>query len=315
MDQSLGIADDENVQRKRGTQLRNHLVNSGSIALVKSGQALSLRPDLIRNKIWAEELGKLVDAVGAFSDMDAMKIMKKELADLAPRLEVTRREWEQQAKARRRTGKMSGVEAMVESDSVLSLFEFSNDNQAVASASIGQVYKARSEKAPLWNKLLEKEAARWGEHRRHPHKDQTRRPHSTCICFDVLWLQGARGDRKSRAFGMQLFGELDYVREANNCERFRALYGDWNDIQVPAACPALTRRRVLVMEWVEGTKGPWKGQEGIDMVRSGLRCSVDQLMTTGLFHATHTVSAYRSFHYGSTCVFLNTHLTSFIRQG
>jgi aarF domain-containing kinase len=84
---------------------------------------------------------------------------------------------------------------------------------------------------------------------------------------------------------MQLFGELDYVREANNCERFKALYGYWNDILVPSACTALTRRRVLVMEWVDGEKGPWNGQDGIDMVRIGLRCSVDQLMSTGLFHA------------------------------
>jgi aarF domain-containing kinase len=39
------------------------------------------------------------------------------------------------------------------------------------------------------------------------------------------------------------------------------------------------------MSWVDGEKGPWEGQDGIDMVRIGLRCSVDQMMTTGLFHA------------------------------
>ena len=39
------------------------------------------------------------------------------------------------------------------------------------------------------------------------------------------------------------------------------------------------------MEWVEGVKGPWPGQAGIELVRTGLRCCVDQLMTTGLFHA------------------------------
>jgi predicted unusual protein kinase regulating ubiquinone biosynthesis (AarF/ABC1/UbiB family) len=294
MDQSLGIADDENVQRKRGTELRNHLVNSGSVALVKSGQALSLRPDLIRNKIWAEELGKLVDAVGSFSDMDAMKIMKKELADLAPRLEVTRKEWEPQAKARRRTGKMSGVEAMVESDSVLSLFEFTNNNRAVASASIGQVYKARIREGPALEQAIGKEAAQeWGGKTvaikvQRPDAEESASLDMYLLRRTAMCLSKVRGGdlpQVADAFGMQLFGELDYVREANNCERFRALYGDWNDIQVPAACPALTRRRVLVMEWIEGTKGPWKGQEGIDMVRSGLRCSVDQLMTTGLFHA------------------------------
>ena len=40
------------IQRKRGSQLREILVRSGSVALIKSGQALSLRPDLLKNKIW-----------------------------------------------------------------------------------------------------------------------------------------------------------------------------------------------------------------------------------------------------------------------
>ena len=49
---------------------------------------MSLRPDLLRNKIWAEELGKLVDAVGSFSDMAAMEIMRKELVDLLPQIRL-----------------------------------------------------------------------------------------------------------------------------------------------------------------------------------------------------------------------------------
>jgi hypothetical protein len=48
----------------------------------QSGQALSLRPDIIRNKIWAEELDKLVNAVGSFPDLTTMKIMSKELQDM-----------------------------------------------------------------------------------------------------------------------------------------------------------------------------------------------------------------------------------------
>jgi aarF domain-containing kinase len=77
---------------------------------------------------------------------------------------------------------------------------------------------------------------------------------------------------------MQLFGELDYVREANNCQRFRELYGGWKNVMVPDVCTALTRKKVLVMEWVDGKKGPWPGEDGIKMVRIGLRCSVDQLV-------------------------------------
>lgn len=100
----------------------------------------------------------------------------------------------------------------------------------------------------------------------------------------AMWLNKYRGGdivAIADTFGMQLFGELDYVREANNCERFRGLYGQWDDVKVPAACTQLTRRKVLVMEWAEGTKGPWMGPNGIEMVRIGLRCSTDQLLRSG----------------------------------
>ena len=103
-----------------------------------------------------------------------------------------------------------------------------------------------------------------------------------------MWLSKWRGgDLPAIAdqFGMQLFGELDYIREANNGERFRALYGDWLSIKVPASCVGLTRRRVLVQEWIDGEKGPWDGEEGLMLIKSGLKCSVDQLLNTGLFHA------------------------------
>jgi predicted unusual protein kinase regulating ubiquinone biosynthesis (AarF/ABC1/UbiB family) len=46
----------------------------------------------------------------------------------------------------------------------------------------------------------------------------------------ATWLSTMRGGGLpdiADLFGMQLFGELDYVREANNCERFRELYGNW----------------------------------------------------------------------------------------
>ena len=100
----------------------------------------------------------------------------------------------------------------------------------------------------------------------------------------AMWLNKFRGGdivAIADTFGMQLFGELDYVREAKNCERFRGLYGQWDDVVVPSACTQLTRKKVLVMEWAEGTKGPWMGPDGIDMVRIGLRCSTDQLLRSG----------------------------------
>jgi predicted unusual protein kinase regulating ubiquinone biosynthesis (AarF/ABC1/UbiB family) len=294
MDRALRVDSDVNVQRKRGEELRMHLVRSGSVALIKSGQALSLRPDLIRNQYWAEELGKLVDAVGSFSDMKAMQIMKNELRDLLPRLEVTKSSWKPQMKQRMRKPGMNQLQKMVESDSILSLFEFYNDNRAVASASIGQVYRARIRRGPQLEAAIGmKEASRWGGKEvaikvQRPDVEASASLDMYLLRRTAMWLSKIRGGdlpKVADAFGIQLFGELDYVREANNCDRFKDLYDGWGDVVIPAACNVLTRRRVLVMEWVDGVKGPWDGQEGIDMVSIGLQCSVDQLMTTGLFHA------------------------------
>lgn len=293
-DRLLKIDDKEEVERKRGEELRMHLVRSKSVALIKTGQALSLRPDLIKKKLWAEELGKLVDEVGSFPDMDAMNIMREELSDLLPKIKDARRVEPKKTKRRGRDGKQTRLNRLVESDPILSLFEFYNDCRVVASASIGQVYKARIRRGPILEAAIGKaEAARWGGKTvaikiQRPDVAASAALDMYLIRRTAMWLSKFRGGdivAIADTFGMQLFGELDYIREAKNCERFRALYGKWDDVVVPFACTSLTRKKVLVEEWVEGTKGPWMGPDGIDMVRIGLRCSTDQLLRTGLFHA------------------------------
>ena len=293
-DKLWGVDKREDIQRMRGAELRMHLVRSGSVALVKSGQALSLRPDLLKNKIWADELGKLVDAVGSFSDIEAMDIMRKELSDLLPKLKglpMSAASSRTGGKSKRRLNKL---DKMVENDPILSLFEFYNDNQAIASASIGQCYKARIKRGPKLEAAIGKtEAERWGGRIvaikvQRPDAAASASLDMYLIRRAAEWLSKFRGGGLpaiADQFGMQLFGELDYKREANNCERFRELYGDWPDVFVPESSFALTRKKVLVQQWVDGEKGPWLGDEGIDMVRIGLRCSVDQLLHTGLFHA------------------------------
>jgi aarF domain-containing kinase len=294
MDKAMGIDQKEDVQRKRGAELRHHLVESKSVALIKSGQALSLRPDLIRNKYWAEELGKLVDAVGAFPDIDAMHIVRHELQDLLPRLDVSKATWQNERKNRLSKKPTSNLQKLVESDPILSVFEFYNDYRAVASASIGQVYKARIRRGRQLEAMIGAEqAARWGGRIvaikvQRPDVEASASLDMYLLRRTAMWLSKIRGGNLPKvadAFGMQLFGELDYNREANNCERFRELYATWDDVDIPEACTVLTRRRVLVMSWQDGEKGPWSGQDGIEIVRTGLRCAVDQLMNTGLFHA------------------------------
>lgn len=293
-DRILKVDEDDAVKRKRGEELRMHLVRSKSVALIKSGQALSLRPDLLKSKIWAEELGKLVDEVGSFPDIDAMNIMREELSDLLPRIKNAKRvesTGSSKLKSRRRK---TWLGQLVENDPILSMFEFDNDCRSVASASIGQVYKARIRRGPVLEAAIGKVAAgRWGGKIvaikiQRPDVAASAALDMYLIRRTAMWLNKFRGGdivAIADTFGMQLFGELDYVREANNCERFRGLYGQWDDVVVPSACTQLTRKKVLVMEWAEGTKGPWMGPDGIDMVRIGLRCSTDQLLRSGLFHA------------------------------
>eukprot|EP00529_Nitzschia_sp_RCC80_P004028 CAMPEP_0113490756 /NCGR_PEP_ID=MMETSP0014_2-20120614/27209_1 /TAXON_ID=2857 /ORGANISM="Nitzschia sp." /LENGTH=967 /DNA_ID=CAMNT_0000384535 /DNA_START=35 /DNA_END=2934 /DNA_ORIENTATION=+ /assembly_acc=CAM_ASM_000159 len=299
VDKALKIDDDPNVQRKRGRELRQAFVQSRSVALIKSGQALSLRPDLIRNEVWAEELGKLVDAVGSFSDMEAMTIIQKELSkDVMPRLKTTKETWYETFDERRKQqiALRGGLKLtkFVENDPILSLFDFDNAFRAVASASIGQVYRAKIRPGPqLTAAIGPSAAAKWGGRTvaikvQRPDVASSASLDMYLLRRTATWLSQMRGGNLvgiADQFGMQLFGELDYIREANNCERFRELYGDWDNVMVPDVCTELTRKRVLVMEWVDGEKGPWPGNEGIDMVQIGLQCSVDQLMTTGLFHA------------------------------
>ncbi len=219
--------------------------------------------------------------------------MKAELADLLPRIKSSGSAVPS-SNNKRQKASLSRLELMVQSDPVLSIFEFYNSNRAVASASIGQVYKARIRRGPQLEAAIgRKMAAKWGGKIvavkvQRPDAAASASLDMYLLRRAALWLSLVRGGdllAVADQFGMQLFGELDYIREANNCDRFRELYGNWNNVEVPAACAALTRKKVLVMEWVEGEKGPWPGAEGIEMVRTGLRCSVDQLMHTGLFHS------------------------------
>ena len=272
---------------------------------------------MIRNKIWAEELGKLVDAVGGFPDDTAMNIMRRELSDLLPKL----RSVPKPKKRKQKRSRTSRFDTLLANDPILSLFEFYNDGRSVASASIGQVYKARIRRgARLEAAIGSEEAAKWaGKIVAIKVQRQDAIASASLDMYLIrraaMWLSLIRGgDLPAIAdqFGTQLFGELDYVREANNCDRFRELYGHWDEAVVPKACPALTRKKVLVMEWIDGEKGPWSGEEGIEMVRVGLKCSVDQLMSSGLFHSgkacvmSHSSCSSQSLVISRRCLYSRT---------
>jgi predicted unusual protein kinase regulating ubiquinone biosynthesis (AarF/ABC1/UbiB family) len=92
-------------------------------------------------------------------------------------------------------------------------------------------------------------------------------------------------------FGARIFEEMDYTHEAKNAERFAELYSHLPDIIVPCIYEEYTARRVLTMEWIDGTKltQPQELQaQGLDattVIEIGVQCSLRQLLEHGFFHA------------------------------
>ena len=72
---------EENELRKNllAADLKNSIVQTRSVTIIKSGQALALRPDLVKSPEYIRELTKLQDEVGTFSNELAMQIIREEL--------------------------------------------------------------------------------------------------------------------------------------------------------------------------------------------------------------------------------------------
>lgn len=92
-------------------------------------------------------------------------------------------------------------------------------------------------------------------------------------------------------FAERIFEEMDYTQEGRNAERFESLYGYMGDIYVPSIYWDYTARRVLTMEWIEGTKLTEleaiaaQGLDATYLVNVGVQCSLRQLLEHGFFHA------------------------------
>lgn len=92
-------------------------------------------------------------------------------------------------------------------------------------------------------------------------------------------------------FGNRIFEEMDYIQEGQNAERFAKLYGQIPDVYVPRIYWEYTNRRVLTMEWIDGTKLTQVESlraQGIDarhIIEIGVQCSLRQLLEHGFFHA------------------------------
>ncbi len=91
--------------------------------------------------------------------------------------------------------------------------------------------------------------------------------------------------------GKRVFEEMDYFNEAKNAEKFRQMHKHNPMIAVPKIYKEFTSRRVLTMEWIDGTKltnlddVTQLGINPDEMIEIGVQCSLEQLLEHGFFHA------------------------------
>jgi predicted unusual protein kinase regulating ubiquinone biosynthesis (AarF/ABC1/UbiB family) len=92
-------------------------------------------------------------------------------------------------------------------------------------------------------------------------------------------------------FQRTVFEEIDYVREAANARRFREMFKDDPTIYIPRVHDNLVARRVLVLEWVDGTKiNDYATLDGaqidrLEVAKRTVSAYFHQFFIEGFFHA------------------------------
>ncbi len=244
-----GSSKDPIVQSKLSKYLFNIITDLGP-CYIKLGQALSTRPDLVRQD-WLTELTNLQDNLPPFDHKIALKTVEKELGSPAKEL----------------------------------FQDFPNN--PIASASLGQVYKAKTRD----NKFV---------------AVKVQRPNLEFIIKrDVVILKllanlfspflplniGVGIGEIIDEFGKALFEEIDYEREAKNAERFANLFKNNQNVFIPKVEKSFSSRRVITTSWIEGVKLKDKKElEKNDLIpssfiRTGVICGLQQLFEHGYFHA------------------------------
>lgn len=238
------------------------LISAQSPALIKAGQALASRSDLLP-KEYLNSLQKLQDRCPSYPSSEAFKLFESELG--FPFSEV------------------------MELDSL----------EPIAAASIGQVYKGRLKsngaqvaikiQRPGCEELIAVDLfiLRWYAQLVQKVINLLKRDIDLVSIIDD--------------FGELIYREIDYRAEAVNAQRFAELYSTIPDVFVPKIYTSLSTGKVLVMEWVDGARLNDRRrleEMGLDpskLIDTLVQCSLRQLLENGFFHADPHVSKIYSF--------------------
>lgn len=234
---------------RQGVWLKENLIGLGP-TFIKIGQALGTRADLLP-LAYIRELSTLQDRVPPFPTSEAYARIESELGRTLS-------------------------EAYAEIDA-----------EPIASASLGQVYRARL-------------------HTGEEVAVKVQRPNLRArVGFDIAVLgritrflsrfpsvsENADWEGMLREFRVTIEEEMDYAREAANADRFRRNFREWRAVRVPKIYWTHTTTRVLTMEFIRGTKVT--DIEGLRARRISpvkvnrllVRAYLKQLLEDGFFHA------------------------------
>jgi len=244
----LYIKSPEEVHEPAHVRLRLVLEELGT-TFIKLGQVLSTRADLVGREV-AEELAKLQDEAPPFPFEDVKRVLESELG--------------------------------VPMEEVFSEFQ----EEPVASASIGQVHRARLRNGDAVAVKVQRPGI------------------ADTVKSDIMLMKYLAKLANDRVPGLRYYNlpgivaeferairkELDYHQEANNVERFRAMFMDDETVYAPYVYREYSTGRVLTMEYMDGVKLTDILKSDIKfnarvIAERGARCYFKQIFIHGFFHA------------------------------
>jgi predicted unusual protein kinase regulating ubiquinone biosynthesis (AarF/ABC1/UbiB family) len=236
-------------QERQALWLKDKLITLGP-TFIKMGQSMGTRADLLPLP-FVKELGTLVDSVPAFPNEIAFATIERELGR-----------------------KISEV-----------YDEF--ETAPVASASLGQVYRARL-------KTGEEVAVKV----QRPNLESTIRGDIVILKKVAKFVErypqlneNADWAGMLREFDVTIHEEMDYVAEGHNAETFRDNFKNWANIHVPTIYWDATAKKVLTMQFIHGTKVvDLEEQARLNISPSKvnrllIKTYLKQLLEDGFFHA------------------------------